>query len=51
MPLKHGSSKKAISSNIKELVDTGRPIKQAAAIAYSESRKTGKKEDVKRKPK
>jgi hypothetical protein len=39
MPLKKGSSKKAISSNIKELVHTGRPQKQAIAIALSESRK------------
>jgi hypothetical protein len=33
MPLKKGKSKKAISKNIKELIHTGRPQKQAVAIA------------------
>ena len=39
MPLKHGSSQKVVSSNISELVHSGRPQKQAIAIALSESRK------------
>ena len=39
MPLKHGSSPKVVSSNISELVHSGRPQKQAIAIALSESRK------------
>ena len=39
MPLTPGKSKKVISSNISELVHSGRPQKQAIAIALSNSRK------------
>lgn len=35
MPLKSGKSQKVISSNIAELIRSGRDPKQAAAIAYS----------------
>ena len=42
MPLKKGSSKKAVSSNISELVHSGRPQKQAIAIALSEARRSHK---------
>jgi hypothetical protein len=42
MPLTKGSSKKAISSNISELVHSGHPQKQAVAIALSEARRSHK---------
>jgi len=42
MSLTHGKSKKIISSNIKKEKETGKPQKQAVAIALSEARR-GKK--------
>lgn len=42
MPLKKGKAKKTISSNIGELVNSGYPVKQAAAIAYSKAGKSRK---------
>jgi hypothetical protein len=35
MPLKKGSSPKTISKNIRTEMAAGKPVKQAAAIAYN----------------
>jgi len=43
MPLKKGKSKRVVSKNIKELVKSGRPQKQAVAIAMSKAGKTRRK--------
>jgi len=40
MPLIKGSSKKAISSNIKTEMQHGKPQKQAIAIAFSVAKKS-----------
>ncbi len=40
MPLKPGSSKEVIGTNIKELMSSGRPQKQALAISLSNARKS-----------
>lgn len=42
MPLKSGSSKAAVSSNIKTEMAAGRPQKQAVAIALSKAGKSRK---------
>lgn len=41
MPLKKGKSKKTISANVSELVHSGRPQKQAVAIALDTARRSG----------
>lgn len=39
MPLKSGKSRAVVSANIRELVDSGRPQKQAVAIALEKARR------------
>ncbi len=51
MPLKKSASDKARSANIAAEVRAGKPVKQAAAIAYSVQRKArakGKSKKVKK---
>lgn len=43
MPLKKGYSKKTIGRNIAAEIRSGRPVKQAVAIAYSVARKAAPK--------
>jgi len=46
MPLlkgKKAKTKKGISQNIRREVKAGKPVKQAAAIAYSQARRAGAK--------
>jgi hypothetical protein len=43
MPLKKSASKKAFSSNVREMVKAGHPQKQAVAAAYATKRKAQSK--------
>lgn len=48
MPLKSGKSQKAISGNIKTLIDEGRPHDQAVAIAMDKAGKSRQPKGSKR---
>ena len=49
MPLKKGKSKKVVSKNIKELMHSGRPQKQAIAMSKAgKSRRKNFERNVKR---
>lgn len=43
MPLKKGKGKKVISGNIREMVRSGHPRKQAVAAALDQARRSGAK--------
>lgn len=51
MPLTKGKSKKAVSKNIKTEMKSGKPQKQAVAIALNTARKSGAKMPMKKKMK
>jgi hypothetical protein len=48
VPLKKGGSRETVSENISELVHSGRPQKQAVAIALSEKRRSKKRRSKRR---
>ena len=51
MPLQKGKSRKIISENIREMMHSGHPQKQAVAAALSQARKSGANIPKKRKRK
>ncbi len=42
MPLKKGTGKKVVSENIREMVHSGHPQKQAVAAAMNQARHSGR---------
>lgn len=48
MPLAKGKSKKTVSKNIREMMASGYPQKQAVAASLSQARKSGAKIPAKR---
>lgn len=51
MPLVKSASKEAFRKNVKAEVGSGKPVKQAVAIAYSTQREAAKKSGAKPAPK
>ena len=49
MPLKKSKSKEAFSENVRREMQSGKPQKQAVAIAYDVQRKAGGKSKPKKK--
>lgn len=49
MPLKKGKSKNVVKENIKEMMESGHPQKQAVAAALTQARKSGAKLPKKKK--
>ena len=49
MPLSKGCSRKVVSKNVRELIHSGRPQRQAVAAALSNARKSCGKKSRKRR--
>ena len=49
MPLIKSTSKQAFQKNVAKEIDSGRPVKQAVAIAYATKRSAAKKKTTKSK--